>query len=108
MCILTECWLSNYVIKFEIDGFISYRTSDNNFNQNSGIVTFVNSKHIVNNFSQIIIDNCNCLVLSSCSNNVSRKIIALYRGHNNNFINFKNRLGELISRIKTKKNYNNR
>lgn len=106
--ILTECWLSNCVVKFEIDGFISYRTSDNNFNQNSGIVAFVNSKHTVNNFSEIIIDNCNCLVLSLCSNNVSREIIALYRGHNNIFIKFKNCLGELISRIKTKKNYNNR
>jgi len=30
-------------------------------------------------------------------------LFALYRGHNNNFINFKNRLGELLSRIKTKK-----
>jgi len=43
--VLTECWLNNCVSNFDIHGFTSYRTKQNNFNQNSGIVVFVSSKH---------------------------------------------------------------
>lgn len=62
--ILTKCWLENCIINFEIIGFTLYKTQENSFNQNSGIivyVVYVNKQLKVNNVSEIIINYCNCL-----------------------------------------------
>lgn len=40
--ILTKCWLESCIINLNIDGFKLYKTSRNNFNQNSGLVVIVN------------------------------------------------------------------
>jgi len=101
--VLTECWLNNCVINFEIHGFTSYTTKENNFNQNSGIVVFVSNKHKIIKVSEIFMDNCNCLNLSLCVRESAREIIAIYRVHNNIFNNFKTQLSELVNKIKTKR-----
>lgn len=54
--ILTECWLKNCVINFKLTGFNAYKTQENNFNQNSGIIVYVNKKDKINNVNEIMID----------------------------------------------------
>lgn len=51
--------------------------------------------HIINNVSEIIIDNCNYLMLNLGNNNddgTFRKVIALYKRHSKNVVNFKTQL----------------
>jgi len=48
-------------------------------------------------------DNCNCLNLSLCVRESAREIIAIYRGHNNIFNDFKTQLSELVNKIKTRR-----
>lgn len=95
--VLTECWLNNCASNINIEGFHTYVTKNNNFNQNSGIVLYVKDCHMIEKVNEIIIDNCNCLNLSICCNGTRREIFALYRGHNNNYTNFETKLIELIN-----------
>jgi len=101
--VLTECWLNNCASNINIEGFHTYVTKYNNFNQNSGIVLYVKDCHMIEKVNEIIIDNCNCLNLSICCNGTRREIIALYRGHNNNYTNFETKLIELINNITNNK-----
>lgn len=102
--VLTECWLMNSLINFEIDGFCILLIQGRIIcNQNSGIVVFISNKHKTIIVNEIFMDNCNFSNLSLCSDEISSHIIAIYREHKNIFINFKTQLSEIVNKIKTKK-----
>lgn len=79
------------------------KTYSNNFNQNSGLVVYVNSKHKTKQLSEIFINKCNCLQLNISANGNTRVIVALYRGNNNIFSEFKSQITKLLLNVTTVK-----
>lgn len=98
--VLIEAWLLNNIVSYKIENFNAIKTNDNLFNQNSGIIVFINKKYQINEFTEFAIDICNYLHLK-IGNCIKYKVIALYRSPCNNFNDFISTFKQHVSKMKS-------
>jgi hypothetical protein len=95
--VLSECWLSYVGSLPSLEGYDSYSTT-NNFNQNDGVVVFIN-KQLTFRIEEPMLQECNCLLVKLDGGTV---IVAVYRPCEFKDLHlFLTSLGELLRSLKS-------
>uniref|UniRef100_A0A2S2PMU1 Uncharacterized protein n=1 Tax=Schizaphis graminum TaxID=13262 RepID=A0A2S2PMU1_SCHGA len=94
--ILSETWNSTGFTPQNIIGFSSYK-SENNLNQNDGVLIYTNNKHNISINQLQLFSEASCIKINLNVNNKPITIIAAYRSPQSNINIFLSELSTLMT-----------
>ena len=75
--VLADAWLFSNTLNYNMENVYAIKTNDNLFNQNSGLIVYINNKYPIENFPENFIDKWKYVHLK-LGNYLKYDIIALY------------------------------